>query len=267
MHPNELEAGLDDLQSKLVPLERLLGALEASLPKPLFYDSAQDHYGYRYGAPDARHFCVLKGVRAVSGLNACIQLARQGFTQEIGVLVRTIAECCAQIDFVLPVMPGKEKVRQEAARFLEEYFADYKRNAASDVGKLSVRQRQVHEIIGADLDRFAQLDTGSLPADRIPASRLFQNAYSIFSNYVHARYPEVMDMYGGEPGHFHQRGMKGTSKDGETLQIIEAFIETVSLALKSIVQRLDLKALVNSDETLQQWYRNRQFRPESRPLP
>ena len=41
------------------------------------------------------------------------------------------------------------------------------------------------------------------------------------SNYVHAKNPEIMDLYGGVPGRFHLDGMRGTPKDEENLQIID----------------------------------------------
>src|ERR1700756_1369845 len=44
--------------------------------------------GYRFDEPTTHHFCLLKAVRVVSALNASIELARRGYTQEIAVLMR-----------------------------------------------------------------------------------------------------------------------------------------------------------------------------------
>jgi hypothetical protein len=59
------------------------------------------HHGFRYATPGAEHFCLLKAVRVVSALNAALELARCGYAQEIGVLMRTLVECTTHIEYVL----------------------------------------------------------------------------------------------------------------------------------------------------------------------
>src|SRR5437868_3830707 len=82
-------------------LERVLTEFGKTFPPPLFYHSGQQHYGFRFGAPNARHFCLLKGVRVVSAYRAAIALARQGYVQEVFVLLRTLTEFSTHIEFVL----------------------------------------------------------------------------------------------------------------------------------------------------------------------
>jgi hypothetical protein len=77
------------------------------------------------------------------------------------------------------------------------------------------------------------------------------------SNYVHAKYPEVMDLYGGRPGRFHLRGMGGTPKDSENLEIIQTFITTASNAFVIMIQSLKLHAIVEADPVLAKWYSER----------
>jgi hypothetical protein len=60
----------------------------------------------------------------------------------------------------------------------------------------------------------------------------FSNVYLSFSNYVHGKYLEAMDLYGGRPAHFHLRGMGGTPKDAENLATIDSFVDTVSKPLR-----------------------------------
>ena len=85
---------------------------------------------------------------------------------------------------------------------------------------------------------------------------MYSNIYLTYSNYVHAKYPEVMDLYGGVPGRFHLDGMRGTSKDDENLQIIDTFIDTASITLQLMVSRLRLHHLVKSDAVLATWFRS-----------
>lgn len=83
MSDMDVTAQLETLRSKVAPFERLLHALAGKLPQPLWYHSGKEHFGFRYGKPDKRHFCLLKAVRAVSALNAAIELAGRGYAQEI----------------------------------------------------------------------------------------------------------------------------------------------------------------------------------------
>jgi len=86
--------------------------------------------------------------------------------------------------------------------------------------KAKLVQKKVHEIVGSRLDKVA-LSEGGDGKSRKPADQLLFNIYQIFSYYVHGRYPESMDLYGGRPGRFHLHGMNGTPKDGENIVILE----------------------------------------------
>ena len=159
------------------------------------------------------HFCLLKAVRVVSALNAAVELARCGYTQEIGVLIRTLVECTTHIEFVLSARDDAsisetevEKV-EKVEKYVQAYFADFQRNSATDFKRAQVKQNTVNERLGTTLDDFIQQHDPERQG--IEAEQLYSNVYLTFSNYVHAKYPEVMDLYGGSPAHFHLHGMKG----------------------------------------------------------
>src|SRR5258708_5083898 len=97
-------AQLDELKARIKPLQRFVTTFSGSLPQPLFYHSGQEHYGFRYAKSGVQHFCLLKAVRAVSALCAMIALARGGYAQELGVLIRTLIECTTHIEFVLDAL-------------------------------------------------------------------------------------------------------------------------------------------------------------------
>jgi hypothetical protein len=63
-----------------------------------------------------------------------------------------------------------------------------------------------------------------------------------------------MDMYGGIPGHFHLRGMAGTPKDVENLELIDEFITDISNTMKLLVLKLQVKDLLERDEILRNWF-------------
>ena len=243
---SSVQQRLRALQARMVPLERLLDAFAAKLGPPLAYHSGQVHFGFRYAKPDERHFCLLKCVRAVSALNGALVLAEQGYCQEIAVLIRTSIECTTHVKYVLDGSEKDGRVKDDVKKYLEEYFADFARNSPSDFKRTRIRQGEVHNVVGDDLKSF-------VPDGQDP-SKLMSNVYLIFSNYVHARYPESMDMYGGIPGHFHLRGMAGTPKDVENLELIDEFITDISNTMKLLVLKLQVKDLLERDEILRNWF-------------
>jgi hypothetical protein len=87
----EFEAQLNAFRSWIDRLKRMLHAFAGRLPEPLRHHPGKEYHGFRYGKPHVEHFCLLKAVRAVSAVNAAIELARGGYTQEILVLMRTVA--------------------------------------------------------------------------------------------------------------------------------------------------------------------------------
>ncbi len=254
MPGSNFENQLDELKVRVAPLERLVTAFADSLSPPIFYHSGQEHYGYRYGKPGVRHFCLLKSVRAVSALNAMVALARGGFAQEIGVLVRTLVECTTHIEFVIDALDENDVLAPYVDKYVQDFFADFARNSSADFKRAQVRQSVVHQRLGATLDDIAQQagDAGQ----RAPAERMYSNVYLTYSNYVHAKYPEIMDLYGGTPGRFHLDGMRGTPKDEENLQIIDTFIDTVAIALKLMVSSLRLHSILEAEPALGIWFRS-----------
>jgi len=102
------------------------------------------------------------------------------------------------------------------------------------------------------LDRIAEQYGDAV--ERVPAAQLYSKTYRIFSNYVHAKYPEIMDLYGGTPGRFHLSGMSGTPKDQENLATLESFITTASNTFVIMIQGLNLRGLLDADTALAVWY-------------
>jgi hypothetical protein len=89
--------------------------------------------------------------------------------------------------------------------------------------------------------------------DAVPA-KLLSNIYLNFSNYVHGRYPEAMDMFGGEPPKFHLRGMGGTPKDDENFVMLEASIESISITLRILIQKLGMRGIVAAEKDVSAWF-------------
>jgi hypothetical protein len=140
------------------------------------------------------------------------------------------------------------------AEFIEAYFKDNERHEGQQpVPQEKVSQKYVNELIGAELDPYSE----SKPEDPSWKSAADRYRYIdwIQSNYVHGRYPETMDLFGGHSGHFHLHGMKGTPKDAENVAVLEALINSASLSFIRVAQSLNVNVHVANDERLEMWRR------------
>jgi hypothetical protein len=249
----DMNAALAKLADELTPLERLIGLFSASLEQPKLV-AVEGGRAYRYETPDVRHFCLLKGVLAVNTLYGILELARCGFIFQVSVLLRVVVECTTHIEFVLdPSTDVKHKERVTA--YLAAYFADFDRNPSAPFEKAPIKQGQVHATIGKTLDDIAaQYENAE---GRKPAAAAYFSVYRCFSNFVHGRYPEIVDLYGGIPGRFHLHGMSGTRKDMEMAVTLEPIINTVSNVFVHMVQALNLRKFVEADPVIGAWFRSR----------
>jgi hypothetical protein len=244
------EIALRALEGNLDPLERITRLFTAHLREPTLRKE-EDERGFRYEAPDVRHFCLLKAVRALSAFNASIELARKGYVQEIAVLMRTLIECTTHIEFVLE-LDESEDHRAVVNKYISDFFADHHRSPSAELRKAQIAQGKVHATLGRSLDRVAE-QFGELEG-RTPAERLYSSSYRAFSNYVHAKYPECMDLYGGRPGQFHLHGMSGTPKEGENLEMLQTFAGTLETCFVRMLQGLNLRRFVDGDPVIGVWF-------------
>lgn len=249
----DMKAALAKLANELTPLERLIGLFSASLEQPKLVD-VEGGRAYRYEAPDARHFCLLKGVLAVNTLYAILELARCGFIFQVSALLRVVIECTTHIEFVLD--PSTDvKHKEKVAAYLAAYFADFDRDPSAPFEKAPIKQGQVHATIGKTLDDIAaQYENAE---GRKPTADAYFSVYRCFSNFVHGRYPETVDLYGGNPGRFHLHGMSGTRKDMEMAVTLEPITSTVSNVFAHMVQALSLGKFVEADPVIGVWFRSR----------
>jgi hypothetical protein len=245
------EQEIEQLKSRIHPLARFVHGFAGTLDPPIMMRAEG---GYRFKNPDFRHFCLLRACRIVSALNGAIELARCSYPQEIGVLHRVVQESSSQINAVMVQITADGHVSGKLAEFIVAYFRDKLRSESlrpDSPAKLS--QRYVNELNGSELDKFNPLEPTD-PNWKSAADRYWHVDW-VSSNYVHGRYPEAMDLYGGEQGRFHLFGMKGTPKDLENLRMLDAFITTASRCFIRLAQGLQLREVLSQDPMLREWYR------------
>jgi len=251
----DFQRSLTELVERVALLQKFGIAFANNLAPPVFYDSGKRHSGFRYASPDERHFCLLKFARMVSALGAMTLLARGGFTQEIAVLIRTIAECDSQIQFVLLERASATEERP-AKKFVEEFFNDFARNEIGDYKKSKVRQGFIHDKIGSEIDRAVAATPNAGRFAGVVSERLHSQIYLAYSGYVHCKYPETIDLFGGSltSPDLHLGGMRGTPKDFENIGVIDTFTDSTELSARHMILAFKLFDLVKHDAELVPWY-------------
>jgi hypothetical protein len=245
------EVVMSGFEERVAILERVIEIFTGLLPPPRFHRSARNWY-FRYENPDVRHFCLLKAVRVVSALNAAFELARKGYSQELAALMRILSECTRHIEYVLDPDDSEEH-QGNVKRYLQDFFDDQERDPAAEIKGVLIREKVINDQLGKTLDKIASLSGET--QNRAVAAKLFHRSSRAFSFYVHARYPESMDLYGGTPGRFHLHGMSGTPKDRENLETLDTFITTASTTFLIMVQGIaELRAAALVEPALHRWY-------------
>jgi hypothetical protein len=184
-------------------LESALTALGAQIEEPSFFDD-NDYPRFRHRERSIQLAVYLKAVRIVSALNASLVLLEHGFVEELCVLFRTIDEFLADIIFLLsPQADGElsDVQIQFLNDFYQEEFSDPKNPFMSEQKRNRVPRRKVYAALGRT--------TGDVinPSD---GAELHRTLSQVLSGFVHGAYPHIMELYGGNPRHFHLNGMPGT---------------------------------------------------------
>jgi len=180
-------------------MERTLRILEGRVPPPQRVPF-KDSFVYRYVEKSLPQAVVQKLARLVSGLHAARLLMEHGFVQEQGALQRMLDDTEEDILFLtFSVIYNEPTPRHQdyLDHFYEEEF-DAETAAASAQKRPMIPRDKIRAYI-------ARMDRN--PSSAIEVSRTINKAYS---GYIHAASPHIMDMYGGNPPHFHTRGMAGT---------------------------------------------------------
>ena len=179
--------------------------LESAIPQPEQVPH-RDSFVFRYAMKGIHEALLQKLARYISGLNAVAVLLNAGYVQEVGVLFRTLDEIQEDI-FFLAIAETNGAKTERHTRYLEAFYAEavFSRPEGSmEVPKPNLVPRK--KIRALTMNTIGQGINVSLA---LTASESIGTAYS---GYVHAASEIIMDMYGGNPPHFHLQGMRGTPR-------------------------------------------------------
>lgn len=150
---------------------------------------------------------VQKLARLISGLRAATLLLEHGYTQEQGVLQRTLDELGEDILFLAAALTNDKRTEMH-----DQYLAAfYKEEFDPATGKPLTRKKRNFPPRDKIVAYITRVFGGSTvnPSIAIDNARFMSKTYSGF---VHAASPHIMDMFGGQPPHFHLSGMGGTPR-------------------------------------------------------
>lgn len=173
---------------------------------------------FRYANKGIREAIVQKLARSISGLNAISILLQAGFTQEVGVLFRTLDEINEDIMFLATAETNRARTNLHE-KYLKAFFAEpvfLRPQGTMAIAKQDLVPRR--KIRAHTMTVFGQ---GVNVSQALTAGEAISTA---FSGYVHANSESIMDMYGGNPASFHLEGMPCTSRIDEYTRSTENYI-------------------------------------------
>ncbi len=200
---------MDELYDQtLQNMEKSHRALAARVhqPKAVAYG---DGYVFRYHERDVHQVLVQKLARVISGLHAVRLLLAHGFLQEQAALQRMLDEFNEDILFLAHgVISGDiTKLHRE---YLVAFYQEEFDNPASPIESTQKRPMVSRRKIRAYL---ARIEGVGLDPSR--GAETMRTVSKIYSGFVHGASPHIMEMYYGDPPHFHVRGMLGTTRANE----------------------------------------------------
>jgi hypothetical protein len=224
------------------------------LQPPVLCDSDDSDRGYHFLKPNVKHFCLLKMSKAIVSFRAAICIAKEGFHTEVATLMRVVVECCTMTNWAADIFNknATNEHKKEVHDYVRAYFLDNMRNKSEIPKVLRISQKRIHDMHGAILDT----DRTDISNDheKKMASELMSSVYIRFSKYVHAHYPETMDLYGIKIGELSLSGSKGSVKDNESYEILSVFLETVSQAVASILVLVDRPFQEQLNDEERDWF-------------
>lgn len=243
---SRLEEEIEIPGSIVEGFSRLLGP-------PIFCDSTGPDRGYRYSKPSTEHFCLLKAAKAIVAFRSAVCVAQAGYFTEVATLMRVVAECCTFVEWAAnsTAEQATDEHRASVEQLVTEYFSDNLRTAEELPRALKIRQKEIHDMHGQVLD--VTMASEGIESKKT-ASELMSSVYVRFSKYIHAGYPETIELYGKRLGELSLEGASGSIKDVESYKILESFSHTIGLAVASMVVRLAPSSISRLPNEQQAWF-------------
>lgn len=202
----------------LEQLDKAFRRLENMVPPPQMVP-CQNSFVFRYREKTIHQALIQKLARLVSGLHAASLLCEQGLLQEQSAVQRMLDEYHEDILFLVTAVIS-QKITPDHHRYLASFYQEeFDLNTGKSLLKRDMLPRKK---IRAYLARHHYSESPSVAVEAAHA------IHSTYSGYVHGASPQIMDMYGGNPPHFHIHGMAGTPRhDYHRYDLYNPFFRTI----------------------------------------
>ena len=178
----------------LALMDRVFRDLEQLMPNKPRLERLPSGMAFRFKEKDIRQAMILKLAHVQSSVRAAKLLLDNGFVQEQAILQRIIDEVNDDITFLFLAVANHE-ITDLHKKFLNAFWEE---EIDGEQKRTMIPRREIRE--------YLQRSMGAKFAE---ASKTVRKVYSGF---VHGGYPQIMNMYGGNPLHFHSKGMLGTPR-------------------------------------------------------
>jgi hypothetical protein len=184
-------------------LEGAFRKLEGQVPPPSVV-AWKEGVVARYAEKLPKQAILLKFARLISGLNAIDALLMRGFLQEQAVIQRTLDEISEDIVFLAIGVTGGQLTNLHS-RFLDAFWKE-ELTTSHWTTWTHDREAVPRKKIRAAINRACG------QSDPSTADKAGRSISSVYSGYVHAAAPHIMDMYDGNPPRFLLSGQLSTLK-------------------------------------------------------
>jgi hypothetical protein len=200
-----------DIDQMLDLMDRTFRDFENSMPnKPKLVELSFGKV-FRFKEKDIYQAMIQKLARLQSAIRAARLLLNNGFVQEQAVLHRVIGETNEDIMFLVLAVTN-DRITDLHNEYLEAFWEEEIDESGTILASAQKRpmipRRKIHNY----------LSNFKVPAfDQSTRKEMARTLHKAYSGFVHGASPHIMDMYGGDPPHFHTNGMLNTPRIEECL--------------------------------------------------
>ncbi len=223
---------LNFLADTLDKLREHYDSLSLLLPLPAF-DNINSQ-SFRHPIKTIELFCLLKGIKLISTLNAALVLQREGYVQEIASLCRMADDLYYEVLFVINSQQNSLDANQKEmiSEFYKEEFTKPDEPLRSHQSRSSVSRR----IINASFGKSAGLWIQTNPYEAQLSAEI---NHKTLSGYVHGAYPQIMELYGGQLPKYHMSGMLNTPRINTSECLLVTYVYRAIMATFLIAYKLN----------------------------
>lgn len=213
--------------------------LEVQVPPPQPVPCG-NNFVFRHVEKTIQQALIQKAARLISTLHAIDVLLLTGHLQEQATLQRVLDEISEDIFFLAAAITN-DQVTDRHHQYLEEFYAE----EFPDPSNLTARHQKPNMVPRKKIRAYVNrvLSTDSNPSRLADIS---ESVSSVYSGFVHASSPQIMDMCGGDPPRFFIEGMLETPRMAENIRDAWNYYYRGLTAITVIAKAFGDKPLVDS---------------------